>query len=374
MTNRTHSQERENLRPILSVTRTAIRRNLADWYQQNQRDLPWRRTSDPYHIWISEVMLQQTQVKTVLPYYQRFLSQFPDVVSLSRADLQTVLKHWEGLGYYTRARNLHKAAAIVATELAGIFPDSWDAVRQLPGIGDYIASAVLSIAYGRPYAVVDGNVKRVMARLFRVETPVNLPASHRLFQDLATQLLEKDNPGDHNQAVMELGALVCTPRNPVCRRCPISKYCGAFKTGKVQDFPKRIKRAPLPERRVAVGMVEKKGRILLVQRTEQGLLGGLWEFPGGAVDAHADPEQVCKDQIKTSVNLDVSVDVHLTTVRHTYTHFKLRMDVYRCRWISGRVYLRGPADFKWLAPSRVLDLPLHGAMHKALKMLTEKRR
>ena len=365
-----HSSEVEQPPRIPPAKRTAIARGLAAWYKKNQRDLPWRRTVDPYCIWISEVMLQQTQVKTVQPYYQRFIDRFPDVSSLARADLQTVLKLWEGLGYYSRARNLYKAAGIIAADRAGRFPDSWDAVRRLPGIGDYIASAVLSIAFGEPRAVVDGNVKRVMARLFRVERPVNLPASHPLFQDLANQLLDKCHPGDHNQAVMELGALVCTPRKPDCRRCPISGHCSALKRHTIKDYPKRIKRAPLPERHVAVGAVKKKGRLLLIQRAELGLLGGLWEFPGGSIGVDEDPRRVCKDQVKSSVNLDVSVQEHMATVRHTYTHFKLRMEVYLCRWISGRVYLRGPADFKWLAPSRIIGLPLHGAMHKALKALT----
>ncbi len=315
-------------------------------------------------------MLQQTQVKTAMPYYHRFMKRFPDIHSLARADLQSVLKHWEGLGYYSRARNLHKAAGIMLGQMGGGFPDTWDALRELPGVGDYIASAVLRIAFGHPYAVVDGNVKRVLARLFCLVWPVNQPAAHRLFQDIANQLLDREVPGDHNQAMMELGALVCTPRQPDCSGCPVAGYCRALKESAVDEFPTRKKRSPLPERRVAMGIVQKRGRTLLVQRPENGMLGGLWEFPGGEIDGNADPRQACRQMIKDSVNLDVAPEKRLVTVSHIYTHFKLQLEVYRCRWQSGRVRLKGPADFRWVSASRISNLPLHGAMHKALKQIS----
>ena len=314
-------------------------------------------------------MLQQTQVKTAMPYYRRFMQRFPDMQSLARADLQSVLKHWEGLGYYSRARNLHKAAVMMVEQMDGCLPDTWDAVRQLPGIGDYIASAVLSIAFGHAYAVVDGNVKRVLARLLCLTWPVNQPAAHRHFQNVADQLMDRKNPGDHNQAMMELGALVCTPRQPDCAGCPLAGYCRALKERAVDDFPKRNKRTALPERRVAMGLVQKRGRTLLVQRREDGMLGGLWEFPGGQVDGNADLRKACRQMIKDSVNLDVAVGERLAAVSHTYTHFKLQMEVYRCQWRSGRVRLKGFADFRWVAASRISNLPLHGAMHKALKAI-----
>jgi len=358
------SKNASNPKPIRIApsTRVAIRRALGQWYASNRRDLPWRRSADPYAIWVSEVMLQQTQVKTATPYYLRFIERFPDISSLAGADVQVVLKLWEGLGYYSRARNLRKAACMVMDRMGGRFPDSWEEVRQLPGIGDYIASAVLSIAFDQPYAVVDGNVKRVLARLFQLSWPVNQSSSHDRFQNAADQLLERNHPGDHNQAMMELGALVCTPRQPGCPDCPLAGYCGAHKTGVVADYPRRIKRAPLPIRRVALGLVQKNGRILMIQRAESDMLGGLWEFPGGEVEAGNDSRSVCKERIRRQMNLDVAVKAPLVSVRHTYTHFKLEMDVFN----SGRVRLNGPADFKWVAPSRIFDLPLHGAMNKAL--------
>ncbi len=350
-------------------TGAAIRRALGRWYAGHRRDLPWRRSSDPYAIWISEVMLQQTQVKTATPYYHRFIERFPDVFSLAAADLQAVLKHWEGLGYYSRARNLHKASVVMVEQMGGRFPETWDAVRRLPGVGDYIASAVLSIAFDQPYAVVDGNVKRVLARLFRLDWPVNQPSRHRLFQDVADRLLDRNHPGDHNQAMMELGALVCTPRRPTCSGCPLARYCSAYKESEVEVYPRRDKRTPLAERRVVMGLVAKRERRLLIQRAENGLLGGLWEFPGAEVTDNADPRVVCRQAIKDMANLDVAVGSRLAVVRHTYTHFKLRMEVYACRWQSGRVRLNGPAGFKWVSLSGMPDLPLHGAMHKALKLI-----
>jgi A/G-specific adenine glycosylase len=355
--------------PIPPATRTAIRRALAAWYEANKRPLPWRSSADPYTIWVSEVMLQQTQVNTATPYYHRFIDRFPDVFSLAGADPQAVLKYWEGLGYYSRARNLHKAAILMADRMQGRFPDTWQGVKALPGVGDYIASAVLSIAFGQAYAVVDGNVKRVLARLFRLAWPVNRPSDHRHFQEMADQLLDRDDPGKHNQAMMELGALVCTPRRPDCPICPLGACCRALKYDEVADFPQRIRRAPLPERRVALGLVAHRGRILMIQRAEGGLLGGLWEFPGGGVQAGDDPRAACREKIGTQLNLDVDVEERLATVRHGYTHFKLRMDVFRCRHRGGRIRLEGPAAFKWVLPSRVSDLPLHGAMKKALEKI-----
>jgi A/G-specific adenine glycosylase len=353
-------------------TCATLRRLLARWYAANRRDLPWRRTRDPYQIWVSEVMLQQTQVRAVEPYYKHFISRYPDVSSLARADLQSVLKLWEGLGYYSRARNMHKAAGIVASRMAGRMPDTWEALRGLPGIGDYIAAAVLSIAFGRAHAVVDGNVKRVLSRLFLVEAPVNQSSSHRVFHALADQLLDTRNPGRLNQAVMELGALVCTPPAPRCQECPVDRFCQALRKGRTHLYPRRNRRPPLSTRRFVAGVVMKSNRILLVRRPEDGLLGGLWEFPGGALPEDADPVRACGRHLKKTVNLDVRVGRHLATIAHTYTHFKLKLELFLCEWQSGRVRLAGPADFKWLPVSGLETLPLHGAMHKALRHLVSR--
>jgi A/G-specific adenine glycosylase len=351
---------------IAGSTRGAIRRAFSGWYASARRDLPWRRIGDPYAVWVSEVMLQQTQVKTMLPYYDRFMGQFPTVEDLAHADASSILKMWEGLGYYSRARNLHKAARQVVAKYQGRLPDDWKALRALPGIGDYIASAVLSIAFDRPYAVVDGNVKRVLSRLRCLEAPVNHTASHPIFQGLADQLLCRKNPGDHNQAVMELGALICTPKHPLCDRCPVSVYCCAYGQGVVENFPKRRPKKTVPLQKMVAGVVVKGRRVLLVQRPSPGLLGGLWEFPNGPLIAGRDPGTICAGHIRSQINLDVTAEGELATVHHAYTHFKLNLLVLRCRWRAGRVRLDGPVDFAWVTLAGLERYPLHGAVHKAL--------
>ncbi|MDX1708054.1 MAG: A/G-specific adenine glycosylase, partial [Desulfobacterales bacterium] len=212
-----------------------LQKRLIHWYQTNQRDLPWRRSNNPYHIWVSEVMLQQTQVNTVLEYYRRFIKTFTSVTRLAQADEQSVLKLWEGLGYYARARNLHRAAKSVVQQHGGKIPDTWDAFYSLPGVGDYIAAAVLSIAFDRPYAVVDGNVKRVLSRLHKIKNPVNQPSSNSRFAKAADRLLDERQPGTFNQAVMELGALVCIPRKPLCPKCPVRNWCRAYQTNRTAE-------------------------------------------------------------------------------------------------------------------------------------------
>ena len=225
------------------------------WYSEHHRKLPWRESDDPYHIWVSEVMLQQTQVKTVLPYYEKFLHHFPGLEDLAGADLQDVLKLWEGLGYYARARNLHLAAKLVLEEYEGQIPSDWKAFQKLPGVGGYIASAVQSIAFGDPHAVTDGNVKRVLARLLKIDDPVNQPASHKIFREAASKLLDTRDPGNFNQAMMELGAMVCKPRKPECGFCPIPSFCLASQTDQTEDCPKRVQSKPVPRYHVLAGVI-----------------------------------------------------------------------------------------------------------------------
>ena len=344
---------------------------LTDWYRVSQRDLPWRRVSDPYAIWVSEVMLQQTQVATVVPYFNRFMKRYPDLKRLARADLQDVLKTWEGMGYYARARNLHKAAGIVLIQHRGIVPQNWQEFTTLPGVGDYIAAAVLSIAFGAPYPVVDGNVKRVLARLFAMPQPVNQPRSKKVYQQAASELMSIREPGTYNQALMELGAMICKPRTPLCAQCPVRTWCRACQTDRVSDFPVRIKKAAPPLHRIAVGVVFKNGRVLITRRKPDGLLGGLWEFPGGKIRPGEKSEAACVREIKEEVNLDVKIDSHLCRVKHAYTHFKIRMDVFCCAYVAGRVRLDGPVDHSWIKLNQLEKYPLPKANHKFLSRLME---
>jgi A/G-specific adenine glycosylase len=347
-----------------------IQKLLIKWYRRHLRRLPWRETDDPYRIWVSEVMLQQTQVQTVLPYYQQFLREFPNVQMLANAKLQAVLKVWEGLGYYARARNMHRSARVILEQHAGIFPNSWDVLRKFPGIGDYIASAVLSIAFNQPYAVVDGNVKRVLARLYEMSEPVNKSSSYKTFKEVADGLLDRHHPGMFNQALMELGALVCKPKKPDCNGCPVHSRCRAHQAGHVDQFPKRIRRAKTPLHHIAVGVVYRNNLMLITRRKSEGLLGGLWEFPGGKIGKHERPEQACVREIKEEVNLNVAVTGQIAQIKHAYTHFKIIMEVFSCRHVSGDVRLNGPVDFRWITLKEIDQYPFPKANHKFIHLLS----
>jgi A/G-specific adenine glycosylase len=317
-------------------------------------------------------MLQQTRVQTVIPYYLKFLASFPTLVDLARSDLQKVLKVWEGLGYYGRARNLHRAAQIVAERWDGTVPQDWHSFRSLPGVGDYIATAVLSIAFSKPCAVVDGNVKRVLSRLFTVDAPVNTSGADRIFRDLAAKLLAPRRPGTFNQALMELGALVCLPRNPGCRRCPLKNLCGAYGRGRVEQYPRRKAAKAIPLYRIATGVVCKRDRLLITQRKSEGLLGGLWEFPGGKVQEGETPQEGCVREIREETRLEVKVLEKLARVQHAYTHFRIEMDVFICTYLSGRVIRNGPAAHRWVRIQELDDYPFPKANLKFIPRLKER--
>jgi A/G-specific adenine glycosylase len=353
----------------MKYNKNSFRNRLLDWYRHHQRQLPWRNSNDPYAIWVSEVMLQQTTVKTVLPYYKRFLDQLPTVKHLAQSDLQSVLKLWEGLGYYARARNLHRAAQIVCLEYHGRIPSDMDAIKSLPGVGDYIAAAVLSIAFNQPFAVVDGNVKRVLARLDLISSPVNRSSSHRAFKKLATELLDTRRPGTFNQAIMELGAIVCKPRQPLCVECPVQMHCRAYSEGKVDAYPKRIKKSPVPTHHVAVGVVFRDNQVLITRRKAEGLLGGLWEFPGGRIKKGETPKEACIREIMEEVGLKVTIESFLIRIHHAYTHFKVVMDVFCCNLHSGHVWLNGPTDYRWVELTDLTNYPFPKANHKIFPLL-----
>ena len=322
--------------------------SLQKWYVANRREMPWRNTSDPWAIWVSEVMLQQTQVETVIPYFNRFISRFPTPEAFSSAHEDDVLKQWEGLGYYARARNLHTAAKQIVENHGGRVPENVTAFLALKGVGPYIAAAVQSIAFNQPLAAVDGNVKRVLSRVTCNDSPVNAANSHRVYQPVADRFLDSKNPGDHNQAMMELGARICRPKKPLCNACPVPDFCDAYQAKTVEKYPRLEKRKKVPTRHIAVGVIKKGDKLLICKRSPDGLLGGLWEFPGGGVEKGETAAAACVRECREEVGLNVAVDCQLTTVRHAYTHFRIVMDVYMCSVISGRVRLNGPVAHRWV--------------------------
>ncbi len=347
----------------------AIRRNLLKWYRANARDLPWRRTRDPYAVWLSEILLQQTRVDQGLPYYERFLKRFPTVESLARADEHAVLKAWEGLGYYSRARNLHKAARILVDDWAGNFPSNAEDWQALPGIGRYTAGAIASIVYGERVPVLDGNVIRVLTRLFDIDECSDVPRVRERLWDLADELVPASNPGDFNQALMELGASVCAPRNPACEVCPLAKSCEARAVGTQLDRPVRAAKKRVPHKEMVLGAVIKNGRVLIGRRPSSGLLGGLWELPGGEVTPGESHAKALRRNLKRSVGVSVKVGGLIASVDHAYSHFRVTLNVYRCEYVSGEVAADEHEAVKWMTRARLEEFAFPKAHYKFLHLV-----
>ncbi len=346
---------------------------LLAWYEENRRDLPWRRSGDPYLVWISEVMLQQTRVDTVVPYFMRFLDRFPDVRSLAKAPLESVLKAWENLGYYSRARNLHRAAQEIVERHGGSLPSNRDALLRLPGIGPYISGAILSMAFGKAEAAVDGNVRRIMARLYAVREPLDKAAILRELDERAGTLVPRDCAGDFNQALMDLGAQVCTPRLPRCEVCPWRMECTALREGDAESLPVKRKRKPVPRRRAVAAVIrDEQGRLLIVKRVNRGLLGGLWKLPGGEVLSEDPPARGLERWVRTELGLRIRAGRNpLASVEHAYSHFRLTLQAYACDWRGGRPEVRGCEAWAWMALDERDRYPFSRADHKLLNALGE---
>lgn len=351
--------------------RAQIRRGLLARYDASARAMPWRDIGDPYLVLVSEFMLQQTRVETILERWGPFVARFPNVRALAKARLESVLKAWEGLGYYRRARNLHAAARLIVAEHGGRVPDTFEALQRLPGVGPYTAAAVASIAFGEAKAVVDGNVTRVLSRLVAWPHDVGTAASKRALQTVADELLSPTRPGDFNQALMDLGAEICKPRTPLCTECPAASHCLAFAAGTQTQHPIKAKRGPLPHRHIAAGLVWKGGKLLIARRPAEGLLGGLWEFPGGKQEAGEDAETACVREIREETGLVVRCDRPFLTVEHAYTHYRISLHLFHCTPLSGRLVPRGLEDPRWVAPRDLQRYPFPRANRRALDRLAE---
>lgn len=332
-----------------------LSRSLLDWYNQNRRVFPWRSphgvVADPYHVWLSEIMLQQTGTASVIAYFEKFVARWPGVHALAAAQLDELLTAWAGLGYYARARNLHKCAKIISTEMNGEFPSGQDALLNLPGIGAYTAAAISAIAFDKPAPVLDGNIERVLSRLFAITTP--LPGAKAQLRDLTAALIDCERPGDAAQAMMDLGAMICTPRTPDCGRCPWRKNCAAHAQGIAEALPVKMRKAPGPTRRGAIfWLIRKDGAVLLRRRPESGLLGGMMEFPGTpwtetAVDSALYAPASCKWLTLPGM------------VRHVFTHFKLELTVY-----AGFGNANDGAEDIWADPAQLQNYALPAVMQK----------
>ncbi len=333
---------------------------LLDWYNKNARDLPWRSELTPYRTWVSEIMLQQTQVDTVIPYFERWMARFPNMRSLAEADEQEVLTLWEGLGYYSRARNLHQAAKQVVIEMDGKLPTSAEALKQLSGIGPYTAAAIASIAFGEDIAVVDGNIRRVFARLYNITVPARSAAGEKLIWQLAQENLPPGEASSYNQALMDLGATICTPKTPDCENCPISAGCQAFQLGIQEQRPVKLPRKKVPHLTVTAAVISRDGQVLLAKRPAGGLLGGLWEFPGGTKeDFDRDLSTCLQREIREELGVDVQVRERFGTYNHAYTHFKITLHAFHCHLNDGQEPQPLESDeVVWVSLPDLADYPM----------------
>ncbi len=347
---------------------------LLRWYDAHRAELPWRADHDAYRVWLSEIMLQQTQVDTVIPYYRRFLDTYPTVEALAAAPIDDVLKLWEGLGYYSRARNLHRAAQAVASEYGGRFPDSVDGLLALPGIGRYTAGAIASIAFDVRAPLLDGNVIRVFSRLLDLEDDVTQTATQARLWRQAEDWLPEGRVGDYNQSLMELGRLVCKPREPLCAECPIQRHCLANAHGTQNARPVKKAKAATPHYDVAAGLIrDEAGRLLISQRPFEGLLGGLWEFPGGKQEPGETLPQCLQRELREELAIEVEVGELFTVVRHGFTHFKITLHAFECRYVSGPPQTLGVHAWVWATEAELERYSFGKADRQVIAALQSRR-
>jgi A/G-specific adenine glycosylase len=354
--------------------RQQVRDRLLAWAHAHRRDLPWRGERDSYRVWVSEVMLQQTRVETVIPYYRRFLSRFPTLRSLAEAELDDVLKAWEGLGYYARARNLHRAARRVMEHHGGQLPADRQTLLALSGIGPYTVGAILSLAFGQDAAVLDGNVRRVLSRLFAVDGDPRSAATRRKLWNLVEALLPPGQAGPFNEALMDLGATVCTPHDPRCADCPLSEGCQGHQSGDPDRYPTRVQRRPLPHYDVAAGVIWRGDQLLISKRHTDDLLGGLWELPGGTRESGETLEECLVREVREELGIEIAVGDLMMAVRHAYSHFRVTIHVFHCRYLSGQPQALGCADWRWVRPDELDDFAFPAADRRIISSLRGNRR
>ena len=338
---------------------SALSDQLLNWYAQNARSLPWRINPHPYHVWISEIMLQQTKVETVIPYFNRWIERFPNISSLAKANQSEVLQVWEGLGYYARARNIHRAAQIIVNLYNGELPQDPKILKSLPGIGAYTANAIASIAYQENVVTLDGNIMRVIARLTALNLPVKSKIAQQKIHDFANDILPNGKAGQFNQALMELGALICTPRKPDCIHCPLINECQAYREGLQEQIPLKTPKNPIPHITVTAGVIWQDNRVLIAQRPQKGLLAGLWEFPGGKVEKDETLQGCLLRELHEELDLPVNVEKKIGVFHHAYTHFKVTLHAFYCLPFPG--HSPRPQNHQalyWADPSELANFPM----------------
>ena len=352
--------------------RKRFRKRLRAWYARNARDLPWRSSRDPYRVWVSEIMLQQTQVATVRPYFERFVAAFPSVRALAEADEEHVLRLWEGLGYYRRASQLHTAAQCVIRDHGGVFPRDPQAVRRLPGVGRYTAGAILSIAFDLPQPILEANTTRLFSRLLAWRGDPASKAGQELLWAMAEALLPRKHVGQFNQALMELGSEVCQGRLPRCDACPVIDLCQARAANLQTRIPPPKKKRPAEPRHEAAVIVRRRGRVLLLRQPEGGRWARLWDFPRFQLDGQspqAAPLELVR-MVREETGVDIAIGQRLTTIKHGVTRFRITLDCYEAEHLSQRVTKKPKTEMRWLRPAELADYPLSTTGRKLSRLLT----
>jgi len=331
---------------------------LLNWYKDNARRLPWRDHLDPYVTWISEIMLQQTRVETVIPYFNRWMKRFPTLKSVAKASQQEVLAIWEGLGYYSRARNLHRAAQIVVEEFGGELPQNVKRLRDLPGIGRYTAGAIASIAFGMDEPTLDGNIRRVLARVSNLRIPARSHEGEKRLWEMGAAHLPAGQAAEYNQALMDLGAVICTPRHPQCAQCPLNDICTAFAYSMQTELPVKLAKSPIPHHIVTAAIIQQDGQVLIAQRPAQGLLGGMWEFPGGKVKPGEALETCIKREILEELGIGIEVAEAFGVYQHAYTHLRITLHAFLCGLNGGEPRNLFHPTIAWIDPTALVDYPM----------------
>lgn len=348
-----------------------LQNHILNWFDRAARDLPWRKAYDPYHIWISEVMLQQTQMDRVVEYFNRWIRRFPDITSITRAKEEEILKLWEGLGYYSRAKNIMKSARILTDDFNGQIPEDHEKLLQLPGIGKYTAGAIMSIAFNENYPLVDANVERVFARIYNLDRPVKEKETQAFIWQKARELVPSGRARKFNQAIMELGALVCIARNPRCMICPVRPECKAHRLGLTAKRPVLTQPPKTVFIEMATGILEHRGKLLIQKRKPQGVWANLWEFPGGRLESGETPEMALVREFKEETNLSIGNLKKITTVFHSYTIYRVTLHCFFCSLTGGRSVpvLHTAQEYRWVHPYELAAFPFPAGHRKLLDHL-----
>lgn len=349
-----------------SPWRSRLRRRLIDWFGQHARVLPWRSDPTPYRVWVSEIMLQQTQVATVLPYFDRFIQSFPTVSALASANEATLLNHWEGLGYYRRARSMHAAARQIVDEHDGEFPENFDDVLALPGVGRYTAGAILSISRDHKLPILEGNTQRVFSRWVSMRGMIGQTATTKLLWQIAESMLPRQNSGAFNQAAMELGALVCTPKNPSCNQCPVARMCCAHRDGLQNEIPGKVSKVSYEDRTEYALLIGKANKYLMRPLPEGGRWAGLWDFPRTTSQSFASAEIAAK-HLSTEIGISVEPQAHVATIRHAVTKYRISLHVHHAILTDRR--RKPPRPWDYLSVDQMSELPMSVSGRKIVRLL-----